>query len=59
MRVAKTEVGNPEGSLANDFVGTVKSLITMQERVRRMKISFMCIVQIILTKRGRCCGVQI
>ena len=46
MRVAKTEVGNSEGSLANDFVVTVKSLVTMQERVRRMKILLMYIVQI-------------
>ena len=41
MGVAKREEGNSEGSLANDFVGTVKSLVTMQERVRRMKISLM------------------
>lgn len=46
MRVAKIELGNLGGSLANGCVGTVKSLVTMQEHVRRVKISLMYIVQI-------------
>lgn len=42
----KEIVSNREVSPVNGYLGTAKSLVIMQEHVRRMKICIMCIVQI-------------